>query len=1024
MAMPTGHGLLIAEKGSAEEEFRKVYEKHKSELPYTLDFEKFHGHVTQLKMPGEIKEEWSEWKQENLPMIPDKWEYRAEDNRKRYDAVLNTIKKGHYDFIINGGDFEREGQLIQDAFFSTMPADLQKIPRYRIWANDMTDKSLAKAYKNLLAPNDTIPGTHKTVQHLSDASFIRARFDWLLGLNTTQCLSLKSGATINAGRVKLPILKILADRELEIKNFKPQKFWTIKAKFKDINGHEYEANLIDTETNRPMQFKTEEEAKKVQAELASQQGNIKSLKKKEVFEKAPGLYSTSGLEGDMTDLYGIKDTVTDDVLEKLYQSKITTYPRVDVNVITDELANEIPIMLKKIAWIPALKPFTNPSADKIEAFKKNKTYVNNKKVEAHTALALTTDDGTFSFDKFSDIEQKALYLIARSYVLPLMDPIKKAKTEVLTTVGDYVFKSNGSQMLDEGWSKAVPEYKSKDQILPDLIEGSVVAIDAMDINDGQTTPPPRYNGKTMKALLENISRLLDDKTDKETMKMVKGLGRPSTRANILATLEKAQMIKTKGAKLSYYVTPFGLSIIQNLGDNELVSPAFTARWEHKLQEVEDGTLTQADLYNEMVKYTKEVISKLKQQDIKITDLPESKNTPVGTLANGNELKEAKKGYYDSEFAEFLKEAEEAEKNGKDKPQPHGVWISKTIDTPKIKMKGSFTRNDIKKLLAGKTISKKLTFKESDKTVTRELKLDQDAHSAKIKFVPTSTSTVEKISGVDVTNIVGKNSKGKYDFFTFNNGLPQISHNLAGYTLTKSDLNELIENKELSERTFTSKAGKPFKAKIVLKGSGATAKWSFKFTENSNTDKEPVDQYKGVNVYKLSGKNREGKPFQVYQFSDDKMPLLSTVVAGYTITKDDLHEIIEKHQLSAREFTGKSGKKFNAELIIKKQKGRLGWTFKFQQNEGKPEEVYQGCKIFHRAGKNKAGKPYELYQVKGDKLNFDIWSPHAGHQVTMDDIHDLITRGEFYADDFYSSKTGENFTASVVLKGNQLEFSFN
>ena len=340
------------------------------------------------------------------------------------------------------------------------------------------------------------------------------------------------------------------------------------------------------------------------------------------------------------------------------------------------------------------------------------------------------------------------------------------------------------------------------------------------------------------------------------------------------------------------------------------------------------------------------------------------------------------------------------------------------------MKGSFTRNDIKKLLAGKTISKKLTFKESDKTVTRELKLDQDAHSAKIKFVPTSTSTVEKIGGVDVTNIVGKNSKGKYDFFTFNDGLPQISHNLAGYTLTKSDLNELLENKELSERTFTSKAGKPFKAKIVLKGSGATAKWSFEFTENSNTDKEPVDQYKGVNVYKLSGKNREGKPFQVYQFSDDKMPLLSTVVAGYTFTKDDLHEMIEKHQLSAREFTGKSGKKFTAELIIKKQKGRLSWTFKFQQNEGKPEEVYQGCKIFHRAGKNKAGQPYELYQVKGDKLNFDIWSPHAGHQVTMDDIHDLITRGEFYADDFYSKKTGENFTASVVLKGNQLEFSFN
>lgn len=897
--LPTGHGLLIAEKSSFKKTVEAVYRKYATELPFTLDFECFAGHVVEMEKPAEVNAEWAEWKMDNLPMIPPQWRYRKstiENKAKRYDAVLARISGGRYDFIINAGDPEREGQLIQDAFFSTMSSNLQTIPVYRMWFNDEKDETLVKSLKNLLAPDDNIPNAG-TVRHLSEASFLRARLDWLLGLNSTQALSLKSHAKVPVGRVKTPILKILVDRELTIRNFVVKPFWTVRVIFEHPNGA-YMGTLMG-EDGKPVQFFDKSEAEAAAAKLdPSASGTVTDKKVTRSKEQPPRFYSLSKLQGDAARIFGIPMPESLSTLQWLYEKQILSYPRTDSQFITEAMTPDMPAIFKSAQEAPRLAKFPMPSPAEFAAFAKNKNHVNDAEARAHTALMPLTNV-ILDFDKMTETQQNVFYLVARSVILPFLGPIEKEKTELVTEFCGHLFKTTGSVITREGWMAATPEYNSRDQVLPAIDKGDSVSMDKHEMKEGKTTPPKRYTVDSLMSVLENIHTLLETDEAKLAMKKAEGLGRPSTRTAILEALQKDQMITCSGKKQEFAATEFGIDVIQKLGNTPLTSPQLTATWETRLQELEDGKLAAADLYQKMVDYTRHTISELKKIDFTIEHAPVDKaHEPVGALPNGNKVMEAKAGFYDSAFIAWREACAQAEADGSAKPDFSGFWVGKTWDNASMKMTGSFSRKDMTKLLAGEIIEKEFTWKQHGSKSKAKLRIGE---SNRIEFVK-SNSTQEKESltlGLyQVEHIRGKREDGtSYDIYKFADPEFICSGVIGGYVITHDDMARLV-NGEMLERTLKSKAGKDFQANLTL-------------VIGQGINMEPV-RNSGERVSdNITRHEKDGRIY--YRLSNGVV--VGSTIAGHTMTIPELEQLAAGHYVYAEDFVSKKGSNFSARLVV-------------------------------------------------------------------------------------------------------------
>lgn len=947
--LPTGRGLLIAEKQDSRRIFEQVWNQCKDQYPYDLEFDALHGHVVELKKPGEINPEWKTWKLENLPMIPDKWEYRVEDNPKRYNAVKEHFIQGNFDFIVNGGDFEREGQLIQDAFYQSLPKPYCDLPEYRLWSNDMSSANLTKAYGHLYKMDDVLPGVGK-VKDLAAASFIRARFDWLLGLNSTQLLSLKCGAMIPAGRVIIPTLKLFVDRELEIKNFVSHPYWTINATFQAQNGT-YEGTLLDKEQKNE-QFLDKNKAEQA-LKAITPNGTIVELTKKQVAKAAPSYYTNSSLQGAANDIYKMSLAETTAALQKLYEWQVLSYPRPDAPVITTEMVRDIPDMLKVADVLPELAPFTTQiTQSAINELANNKRFVDNKKVSAHTALMPTaqaqvkrTNQGieisrqTMKVDPktkksvsttetsiLTEDEEHILYLVTRSLVLSLLPTLKQENTTVITQVGNQQFKTTGAVVLDKGWTVAIPDYQQHDHVLPALNQNEAVTVANTELDEGKTTPPARYTVKSIMNALINISRVLTDKNDKDIMTKAKGLGRPSTRETIIEHLVKNKMIAFR--KQKYYATDFGISIIDNLGNNPLTSPTLTARWEERLEDVEQGKRSADQVYQQMVEYTKQVINDLDRLDLSNIDhIPETDRSPVGKLANGNDVTEGKNGYFDSEFSSFMEEAKAAKEAGEVQPEFHGFWLSKKIDTAGMKMSGSFTRADMAKLLKGEIIVKHFLWKKQKRESDARLRLNKHYQLEFVKSNTTDNKVVKgQVAGINYEKISGKKDDKPYSFYKLATK-PEIlvSAKVAGHVVNENDLASLIQKGELTADDFVSKKGTKFTATLVLDKKGR-----LQFKHNNTPQGQTVIKGDDYQVTEVDGTSKSGNKYSLYHFYQEKLPngegKMFKDMGKHHFTNDELAKLATHGAILVNDLVGKTGKKFDAVIKFNTKTGMAEYSF--------------------------------------------------------------------------------------------------
>ena len=776
--------LLIAEKPSLMRDIQQVY--NRMHFADDVDFSAFVGHVVALKEPDEYKEEWGKpWRVEVLPMIPEPFEYKP--SKSAYDVfkqVRDKIKTGKYDYLINACDAGREGELIFQAFYDAIGC---KLPVKRLWASDTTEDTLKEALNNL------IPDTEPSLQRLKASSKYRAYFDWLLGMNLSRAITLKSKQNVPIGRVMTPTLAIIVNRELEITNFKPTNYYQLEADFGDYKGTWFNPATGD---NKIMDLKKAEDIKNRIGKDATVADVAKERKK----NYAPTLHSLLELQKEANKAYGYSAQQTLDIAQALYEKhKLISYPRTESRYLPKNLADKLPKHLQALTAVPTLKAEAEAVlADKsrMEAVMKSKKYVDDKKVTDHHAIIVTQTIPALTALK--EEERNVYLLVAKRMLAIFLDPYVVDKTTVITNVGEDQFKSSGSVVIDLGYMRLY-KTKTEDSELPALKKGDARTVQNLKLLTKETTPPSRYDDSSLLQAMANAGGFVDDEELQSILKETAGLGTSATRAGIIEKLISRKMITKKGK--SFYATKFGIDIIESLRGRDIISPELTAKWEMKLTQVEEGKLDMYAFRDEMIAYTQEVTKDfMTNVDAKIESQKTSDKEPMGKCpVCSSDVLEGKGAYY-CKNAKFL-------------------GGSCELSIPKVFGEAKITKTEAKKLLAGKE-TKELSFKwKSGKTGKGKLVLDAQG---KMTFAnANSSASAQSATTASFGNCpcCDKPLKSTANYVLCE-GYKEtcqfiIARTISGAKLSNEDIEALLKGETTQEKTFTWKSGKTGKARLKL-----------------------------------------------------------------------------------------------------------------------------------------------------------------------------------------------------------------
>lgn len=919
-------GLFIAEKPDAMKEFQRFFRLHQNEFSFFLDFDTAAGMVTRLKEPKEMNPNWEKWTLAELPMLPDankgEWDFVPSKGNNFYKKLKERLENGNYDFIVSGADPDRMGSLINESVIYTMSSKVQALPRYRFWNSDMSEKNIVDTFHNLYEYNEVIPRTGSEA-NLAEAEELRSRMDFLVGLNSTRLLTLKSGTKIRSGRVNTAAMKILYVREVEIRDFVSKTYYTVRVEFTHKNG-KYIGTLVD-EDNSPIQFENESDAKSM-IEKSANSGDcvIKSLKKTKVNERQPGLYSTAKLQSDMSKVFGIPLGESMEAIDKNYKSKISSYPRTESAVISTELFADILPVLKAAKELDEFKDLPEPTEEQIAMFGKNKSYVDDKKLSSHTAIVPTpwNPNSKINFSIMSDAEKSAFYLTARSVVLGFEPVAIKEKTEIITEVGGLKFKTNGSVVIQEGWQRLVPELKNNSNELPKVEKGDKVSISGDDVYKGKTKPKPRYNASTLIEIMENVYKLVEDEDErlllkKGTSSTTAGIGSPATRSTIVENLLENKYITQKGKQSEYTVTELGMQLLDQVGDTPLASPLTTAHFEALFEEVSLGKVSGAVAYDKIVDFTKKLMIELGGLDF--TNIQHNNPDVVGILSENNPVKEGKNGFYDAKYLLFLTELTKAKEEGTDIPKQYGFYVKKKMDTPKAKMKGSFTAKDIKKFIAGEKVTKEISF--SGKALQKvEFVMNEDKTGVRFAGGNSSGSskvekTEKKIGKWNLEQItVTKEDNTSYSYYVVDGDTNKRFYStMYSVVLSDDQINSLLSGKAISSDNWKSSKGDTFSADVSLDPD--TFKVSTKF-KNKN---DFIFNENGKSVKHINFTNK-GKTFDFYVINDEFN--VSLEYSKHKLTNNELIELAKSGRVHIETFISGAGNMYSASLVLENKKAVL------------------------------------------------------------------------------------------------------
>ncbi|OQM45818.1 DNA topoisomerase III [Anoxybacillus sp. UARK-01] len=544
------------------------------------------GHLLQLAPPERYRPEWKQWKLETLPIIPEQFRYEVEKSKaKQFQIVKELLRKPEVMEIIHAGDAGREGELI---IRNIIYMSGVKKPMKRLWISSLTPKAIDEGFRRLLDEKETWP--------LFEEAYARACADWLVGMNASRIYSIllkQKGMNdvFSAGRVQTPTLALIVKREKEIESFKPEPFWEVVASFV-MNGKHYEGKWMQQQDSR---LKDQELANKIAAFCQDKQAEVKEIKTERKKFQPPLLFNLSSLQATANKLYQFSPQKTLDILQKLYQRGIVSYPRSDSQYVTRGEAEAFPEILQKLNQFAAYQSFFPlPNTSILH----NKRYVNEKKVTDHYAIIPTeqvVNPETLSKEERNIYDLVVRRLLAAHYPEAIFD-----YTTVTTLVdGRAVFISKGKQQIQEGWRKVFFQHDEENvAALPPLAEGEQGKVEKVDVKEGKTQPPKRYTEGQLITLMKTAGKFLENEELEKVLAKTEGLGTEATRAGIITMLKNRKYIEVK--KNQVYATDKAKILIEAIGDKILASPEMTAKWEQRLSEIGEGKAS-ASLFMEQVK---------------------------------------------------------------------------------------------------------------------------------------------------------------------------------------------------------------------------------------------------------------------------------------------------------------------------------------------------------------------------------------------------------------------------------------
>lgn len=532
------------------------------------------GHLVNIAEPAEQNQAWAgRWAMGQLPMLPARFTLGVlPSTARQYEIIRHFLLDDDITEVINATDAGREGELIFRRIY--LLAGSTK-PIRRLWANDMTEKGLQKAFASL------VDGEQK--RNLGHAAFARAEADWLVGMNFSRLFTLRAGSLITVGRVQTPVLKLLVDRRREIENFVPRDYWTVEGDF-DQGGETFKATWYAPQDFKDSKVWTEAEGRDVVEACAGKDGEVLAMEKKKGRQKPPLPFDLTTLQKEANSRLGFSAQQTLSIAQDLYEKrKLITYPRTDSRHLTKELFAECLENLRAV--YTHFPDIAQKAAANIKAGKKKFECVNDAKVTDHHAIiptAVKANQATLGRDEWAVYE-----MICRRFAAAFMDDAVFDASTLWIGVAGHRFRATGKIFRDRGWLEAEPWRASEDNPLPDLKKGGVVTVVELSLAAHKTKPPAHFTDATLLAAMETAGKLVEDDELRDAMKE-RGLGTPATRAQIIETLLAREYIGKDGKRL--VATDLGCWAVDVVCSMipQVASPELTGEWEKRLKEMEQG----------------------------------------------------------------------------------------------------------------------------------------------------------------------------------------------------------------------------------------------------------------------------------------------------------------------------------------------------------------------------------------------------------------------------------------------------
>ena len=587
------------------------------------------GHLCTLKEPNDYTEHWKHWSLSALPMIPPRFGIKLidDDGIKRQFSVIERLMQAA-DCIVNCGDAGQEGELIQRWVMQKAQA---KCPVKRLWISSMTDEAIREGFNSLKDQSEYQP--------LYVAGLSRAIGDWLLGMNATRLYTLKYGQNrqvLSIGRVQTPTLALIVNRQKEIDSFVPEPYWVLSTIYRDT---------LFTATKG--KFTTKEEGEQAFATIADKPFEVTGVSKKNGNEAPPRLFDLTSLQVECNRKFSYSAETTLNLIQSLYERKLTTYPRVDTQFLSDDI---YPKCAGILTGMRGYEQYIQPLAGK--KLPKSKRVFDTSKVTDHHAIIPTGVPAS----ALSDMERNVYDLIARRFIAVFYPDCKFATTTVLGKVEDVEFKVSGKEILEPGWrtiyaqqqtstpqpnntstsqplnsqpsSSEDDDKQDEERTLPTFVNGES-GPHTPTLTEKWTTPPKYYTEATLLRAMETAGKFVDDETLRAALKE-NGIGRPSSRAGIIETLFKRHYIRRERKNL--IATATGIELIDIIHEELLKSCELTGIWEKKLRDIEHKKYEAADFINELKQQVTEIV-----YDV----LRDNSNRRV-TITTDEDLKKAKK----------------------------------------------------------------------------------------------------------------------------------------------------------------------------------------------------------------------------------------------------------------------------------------------------------------------------------------------------------------------------------------------